>query len=183
MKAKATAKVANAKASKKSKKKATKEEAPEPIPSYAVRGARIFCTKGSHYRRLDLPKTHGSFLRDKAAMNEDDSVHVENSTEEVFGNIPTFGICLSDDNDEDDVKTSHVEGLIFPLMGVEIDEIDFPLEGSRCIPRIGKWIGAKEDTLVDEKPALTTACTLTCATGGGCIGFIDDGQFAEDDDY
>jgi len=148
------------------------EPPPEPIPSYVVRGARIFCTKGTHYRYLDLPETHGVFFRDgTAAMHEQDSKYDEN--------IPVFGICLSDDNDEDDVKTSHVEGLIFPLMGVDVDEIDFPLEGSRCVPEIAKWIGAKETTLVDGLPALTTACTLTCITGGGCIGFIDDGQFAD----
>ena len=155
----------------------------EQVYPYVVRGATIYCTAGTHIRALDLPKTHGVFMRGGAAMNEDDSKHIENPTSESFGNIPIFGICLSNENENEAAQTLHTEDLIFPLMGIDIEELDLPITGKRCTPSVSRWIGAKEDTLVDGKPALTVECTLVCATGGGCIAFINDGQKADEDMY
>lgn len=130
---------------------------------YIVAGARIFCDQGTHFRKLDLPKCHGAYIRDRAMMNEDDCVHPDN--------IPTFGVCLADGNDGEKVEYSGSgsEDLL-PFEGVA-----FPIIGHRCNPKVCKWMYAKEDVLVDKKPALTAECILTCSHGG-VIGFADDGQ-------
>ena len=39
---------------------------------YVVRGATIYCTCGSHTRKLDMPVSHGSYIRDKAMLNNED---------------------------------------------------------------------------------------------------------------
>jgi len=41
-----------------------------------------------------------------------------------------------------------------------------------------KWADAHEGVLVDDKPAVTVGCTLSCEYGG-IISFLDHGQ--EDD--
>ena len=131
---------------------------------YIVAGAKIFCDHGTHFRRLDLPMCHGVYIRDKAATNEDDCVHPEN--------IPIFGVCFSGSNPNDLVEYSgsNPEDLL-PFEG----DIDFPIIAKECTPNLGKWLNAKEDVLVDEKPALTARCTIVCRYGG-IIGFADDGQ-------
>lgn len=49
-------------------------------------------------------------------------------------------------------------------------------KGDPCVyASFGKWQNAKEDTLVEGKPALTTESYLVC-TCGGIIKFITNGQ-------
>ena len=129
---------------------------------YVVAGATFYCTKGSHFRRLDLPLSHGVSIRGISATNEDDCV--------VGRNIPTYGVCLSESNGNDLVQTSHTDGLL------PFENVSLPIIGKRCTPVVGKWIDAKEDMLVGGKPALTVQCTLVCSRGGGVIGFVDNGQ-------
>ena len=60
---------------------------------YVVRGATIYCTCGSHTRKLDMPVSHGSYIRDKAMLNNEDcKVGIDQ-------NIPPFGACFSSDKD------------------------------------------------------------------------------------
>ena len=130
---------------------------------YIVAGAKIFCDKGTHFRRLDLPKSHGACIRDLAMTNEDDCKHPEN--------IPIFGVCLSSVNPNEEVQyTGSGSEDLLPF-----ENVSFPIIGKRCCPEIDKWLNAKDDVLVDGKPALTAKCTMVCCHGG-IIGFVDDGQ-------
>lgn len=138
---------------------------------YVVRGARIYCNCGTHIRKLDMPVSHGSHIRDKAMLHEKDCVVG------LDNNIPPFGACRSEENENMKIEISDADGLL-PLMdehgGVVIPEV--PVQGKLCDPQLGKkWLDAYEDTLIDGKPALTVNCTIACKYGG-TIGFMDDGQ-------
>ena len=127
---------------------------------YCVAGAKIFCNHGTHFRRLDLPLSHGVYIRDKAAVNERDR--------EFPRNVPAFGVCLSRSNNGSIAQTSDP---------VDRMQGSGTTEGRRCVPHTaGKWINAKADKLVDGRPALTVESTLTCSLGGGVIAFADNGQ-------
>ncbi|MCL1935054.1 MAG: DUF4280 domain-containing protein [Defluviitaleaceae bacterium] len=52
---------------------------------YVVRGACLECTKGSHPRKLNLPKCHGVYITGHPMIHQFDSVPIEN--------ISPFGIC------------------------------------------------------------------------------------------
>lgn len=138
---------------------------------YVVRGATIYCTCGSHTRKLDMPVSHGSYIRDKAMLNNEDcKVGIDQ-------NIPPFGACFSSDKDGIDIKINDTEGLV-PFTDEDGNpmEVELPIQGKLCEPKITtKWQGAQEDTLVDGKPALKADCCITCCYGG-TIGFMDSGQ-------
>lgn len=138
---------------------------------YVVRGATMYCTCGTHMRKLDMPVSHGSYIRDKAMMNNGDcKVGLDQ-------NIPPFGACWSENKDGIDIKIEDTKDL-FPFTDEEGNpiEIPMPIEGKLCEPKLaGEWAEAQENTLVDGKPALTVKCTITCSYGG-TIGFMDAGQ-------
>lgn len=138
---------------------------------YVVRGAKIYCTCGSHIRRLDMPASHGAYIRDKAMMNEKDcKVGIDQ-------NIPPFGACFSENKDGIDIKISDATDLI-PYTDENGNPMEpkLPIEGKLCEPKLAKqWQDAKEDTLVDGKPALKVDCCITCSYGG-TIAFMDSGQ-------
>jgi len=52
---------------------------------YVVRGATVKCNKGRDTSRLNLPKSHGFYVNEKAVLNDHD--RVENS------NVMPFGKC------------------------------------------------------------------------------------------
>jgi len=154
--------MARAKGAKKAAAQAAAEAEVAEYP-YVVMGATIFCDKGTHFRYLELPLSHGVDVRDIPAMNEDDCKYP--------ANIPIFGVCLSEGNPSgQQVQISDTQEML-PFG----DGVALPIIGKPCLPKVGKWLDAKEDTLVDGKPALTTQCTLICCYGG-VIGFADDGQ-------
>jgi hypothetical protein len=141
---------------------------------YAVRGASIFCVYGTHLRKLDMPATHGSFIRGIPMMNENDCVVG------LAANIPTFGACNSPENQNPVIIIADPTGVL-PIPDENGNAVmpPMPLEGRLCAPILtGKWCDAKDDTLVDGAPALTVNCTIACATGGAgaVIGFMDNGQ-------
>ena len=49
-----------------------KTETEEMHYPYVVRGATMYCSCGTHTRKLDMPASHGSYIRDKAMMNRTD---------------------------------------------------------------------------------------------------------------
>ena len=146
-------------------------EEQEPQYPYVVRGATIYCTCGTHMRKLDMPVSHGSFIRDKAMMNNADcKVGIDQ-------NVPPFGACHSETKDGIDIKIEDSKDLV-PLTDEEGNEVPvtMPIEGKLCEPKLDSiWAEAQENTLVDGKPALTVKCTITCSYGG-TIGFMDAGQ-------
>lgn len=146
-------------------------EEQEPQYPYVVRGATIYCTCGTHVRKLDMPVSHGSFIRDKAMMNKADcKVGIDQ-------NIPPFGACWSETKDGIDIKIEDTKDL-FPFTDENGNpvEMPMPIEGKLCEPKLAKeWLDAQEHTLVDGKAALTANCTITCCYGG-TIGFMDAGQ-------
>lgn len=138
---------------------------------YVVRGATIYCSCGTHMRKLDMPVAHGSFIRDKAMMNKKDcKVGIDQ-------NIPPFGACWSETKDGIDIKIEDTKDLVpFTDENGNPMEIPLPIEGKLCEPKLAKeWADAQEKTLVDGEPALTVKCTITCKYGG-VIGFMDAGQ-------
>lgn len=149
------------------------ESTPEQEPQYpyVVRGARIYCTCGSHIRKLDMPASHGSYIRDKAMMNACDcKVGIDQ-------NIPPFGACRSQSKDGIDIKIEDARDLL-PVTDENGNpvEIPMPVEGKLCEPKLcAKWLDAQEETLVGGKPAITVNSTITCSYGG-VIGFMDAGQ-------
>lgn len=146
-------------------------EEQEVIYPYVVRGATMYCTCGTHMRKLDMPVSHGSYIRDKAMMNKSDcKVGLEQ-------NIPPFGACMSENKDGIDIKIEDTKDLV-PFTDEKGNpiEVPMPIEGKLCEPKLGnEWLDAEENTLVDGKAAITVKCTITCSYGG-TIGFMDAGQ-------
>ena len=137
-----------------------KTETEEMHYPYVVRGATMYCSCGTHTRKLDMPASHGSYIRDKAMMNRTDcKVGIDK-------NIPPFGACRSETKDGIDIKIEDTKDLL------QVTDED----GKLCEPELAKeWADAQEETLVDGEPALTVKCTITCKYGG-VIGFMDAGQ-------
>lgn len=149
----------------------TETEEEEVQYPYVVRGATMYCSCGTHMRKLDMPVSHGSYIRDKAMMNNADCKVGSDQ------NIPPFGACWSETKDGIDIKIEDTKDLV-PFTDEEGNKIEIPLpiEGKLCEPKLGaEWSEAQENTLVDGKPALTVKCTITCSYGG-TIGFMDAGQ-------
>ena len=148
-----------------------KTETEEMHYPYVVRGATMYCSCGTHTRKLDMPASHGSYIRDKAMMNRTDcKVGIDK-------NIPPFWACRSETKDGIDIKIEDTKDL---LQVTDEDgnpvEVPMPIEGILCEPELAKeWADAQEETLVDGEPALTIKCTITCKYGG-VIGFMDAGQ-------
>lgn len=118
-----------------------------------------------------MPASHGSKIRDKAMLHEQDcKVGIDQ-------NIPPFGACHSPENEEIKIEINDAKDLV--PMGDEngnLIEPTLPIVGKLCVPQLGdKWLDAQEETLVDGKPAITVQCTVACKYGG-VISFIDDGQ-------
>lgn len=141
---------------------------------YVVRGAKIYCDKGTHIRRLDMPVAHGSYIRDKPMMNEKDSkVGLDQ-------NIAPFGACSSENNEniKIEIATAKMEDLLPAAVAEDGSWVmpDLPLKGRLCVPKLcARWQEAHAETLVDGKPALTVASSITCSCGG-VIQFMDNGQ-------
>lgn len=138
---------------------------------YVVRGAKIYCTCGSHVRKLDMPVSHGSYIRGKAMMNEKDcKVGIEQ-------NIPPFGACFSENKAGIDIEINDAKDLVpYTDENGNPVEIQLPIEGKLCEPKLAaQWQEAQEDTLVDGQPALKVNCSITCSYGG-TIAFMDSGQ-------
>lgn len=63
-----------------------------------VRGALLKCNCGTHPRRLNLPKSYGSYVDEQMEhpfVSEKDCIFCEGGSD---GNITYFGVCKSDNN-------------------------------------------------------------------------------------
>ena len=52
---------------------------------YVVRGAKVKCNKGGTTSNLNLPKSHGMYVNDKAVLNDHDCA--------AYSNVLPFGTC------------------------------------------------------------------------------------------
>lgn len=60
--------------------------------SYLVMGAKLYCSCGSHVRRLNLPLDHGVYIRGLPMIHEEDCLVGDGK------NITTFGVCCSEEH-------------------------------------------------------------------------------------
>ncbi|WP_297425759.1 DUF4280 domain-containing protein [Clostridium sp.] len=124
---------------------------------YIVRGAKMVCDKGTHRRKINLPYSHGSYIKGKPMMYKKDRV--------IGENISYFGICTGDCPSSENIY----------LVG----ENGQTVSGKKCaVTILDDWMDVKEDALIRGEPALTTDSVLVCKYGGQ-ITFVTTGQ--EDD--
>lgn len=122
---------------------------------YIVRGAKMRCSNGTHPRQINLPTSHGSYVKGKPVMNKGDNV--------VDKNISYFGICKKCTQGED-IYLLDEKGVQLP-------------PGKKCLVQIiDEWQNVKDDTLVEGKPALINDSYLICSLYEGKITFETDGQ-------
>lgn len=155
-------------------------------PCYVVHGARLICSMGSREARLVVPLDHGTNLKEKPQMVDQDYASLEN--------VKCFGNCLSTKNPNmeqaaiDATNQYNVEksqttwGKIKAFFGVKPKKVDSVSEELKaaciceCIPEfVNPWIDGTEKNEVDDKKALIQTCTLVCQYGG-IIRIIDNGQ-------
>lgn len=119
---------------------------------YVVLGAKMKCDKGSNIRKINLPISHGSYVKGKPILNKKDCKPE---------NISYFGVCS---------ECAEAEEITV------IDENGALKVGKKCTPVIVvEWARTKEDTIVEGQAALTTESVIFC-THGGNIKFVTSGQ-------
>lgn len=141
---------------------------------HLVRGAMMHCQCGSHYRRLNLPFSHGHKENGRPLMNAKDSLAGEKL------NIPTFGVCSSSHNE---TGGSILLKKDYPrdIYGKKIsDTVEGNIRGTPCVPIIeSQWLNPQEGTQIDGAPAITPSSFLVCQYGG-IIEVVDSGQHDEE---
>jgi hypothetical protein len=165
------------------------DNAPE---EYLVRGAYLACTYGTHHRRLNLPRSHGVYIKDRdhCLMNAADCKPGEGQGY----NIPPFGICRAPGFPRGDKPTVLLKTETKnPLTGEPYRDgngrtvnAEENVKGCRCEAAFvdNLWQNTHSKTLVHLKgeplyPALTTNSCLVCEYGG-LVYPINSGQEALD---
>ena len=134
-------------------------EAGNDEKTYLVRGAMLVCDKGTHPRRLNLPKSHGMYVEDHPLIIDTDC------KEE---NIKYFGVCQSQTTPKG-AETVRLAGYV-PEGSSDTAE---PVQGPKCHPDIlGKWC-------MPYGQAVTSESYLVCNCGG-IIYPISSGQEYQD---
>lgn len=130
-------------------------EAENDTKVYLVRGALLACDKGSHPRRLNMPKSHGMYV-------DGHPVAIENDCGK--DNIRYFGVCYSDTPPQD-AETVRLEGYVMEGSGDTAE----PVQGPKCCPDIlEKWCSAYGQSVTSDS-------YLVCNCGG-VISPITSGQ-------
>lgn len=113
---------------------------------YLVRGALLVCDKGSHPRRLNLPKSHGAYVLEHPMINEDDC---------GTDNISYFGVCCAG------TPPKGAETVNLVSYGEDAENKDAKtVQGPKCCPDIiGKWNAL-------HGGVVTTDSYLICNCGG-----------------
>jgi hypothetical protein len=153
---------------------------------YLVRGAYLGCEYGTHHRRLNLPRSHGSYIKDRehCLMNAMDCKPGEGKGY----NIPPFGICQSPHFPCSGKPILLKTETVNPLNGApyrdennNIIRFEDNVKGYRCEAVIvGTWQNTNTETLIGLKgetpyEALTTDSFLVCKYCG-IIAPINSGQ-------
>lgn len=140
---------------------------------YVVRGAPIMCMAGSHSRHLDMYRSHGIYVNNKAVAFEEDCI--------VDKNISYFGHCYSPACTLTE-RISLKVGQVVNSVGVALQDVEESIyEGIKCVPKFdGKWQNTHLTTLIAKDGgaeifgdgyspycrAVTTASYLICEHGG-----------------
>lgn len=119
---------------------------------YVVLGAIMQCSKGSNFRKINLPVSHGSYIKGVPILNAGD-----NTTK----NISYFGVCQCS-------KCSDKIDVIDHEGNLRVGE-------KKCQVEPAEWQDTKEDNLIDGKPALTIKSNMVTKCGG-LITFLTSGQ-------
>ena len=61
---------------------------------YLVQGALLHCDKGEYDSRLEMKKSHGVYIGNKAVANKNDYVGITNISS--FGSCSLGGLCIPD---------------------------------------------------------------------------------------
>lgn len=160
---------------------------------YVVRGAKMICSCGSHKRKINLPISHGSYIKDKPMMTKldyttelkvndaMDAVNNKKNLEKIIQdkaidkfntNIPYFGLC------------SAMSKEISLEIKVIKEETGESIIGQKCYPTFKEpWKNYKEDMLAQDllllnEEFLTTKSKIVCYFGG-TISFYSSGQEEE----
>lgn len=159
------------------------EEGEEVQFPYLVRGAELCCNCGTHKRRLNLPVCHGVYTNGQPMMHEEDCEAGDDK------NIPSFGICQSEENPVNKSWLAKAGDKIKGFFTGEEEEDEAEkiilqtedgqnVKGYPCTPCIvGTWKdvyqaekisrnGTKGISEGDRLPALTQRSFLVCAYGG-----------------
>ena len=171
------------------------EEGEEVQFPYLVRGAELYCNCGTHKRRLNLPVCHGIYTNGQPLMQEEDCEAGDDK------NIPSFGICQSEENPVNKSWLAKAGDKIKGFFTGEEEEDDAEkiilktedgqnVKGYPCTPCImGTWKDVYEAEKIlrnntdgtsegDKLSALTQRSFLVCAYGG-LIEPISSGQEEE----
>jgi len=147
---------------------------------YLVRGADLFCTYGSHTRKLNLPKCHGVYITDAPVIHKLDCIPGD------AHNIASFGVCDSPAIRDVRPKPPRVllEKTIYNEDGEPVGTQN--IRGRACTPQIAStWLQTYDETRIVDNgthnpsdklkdnedstkgyPAVTTESFLICACGG-----------------
>ncbi|MFR5753688.1 MAG: DUF4280 domain-containing protein [Roseburia intestinalis] len=171
------------------------EEGEEVQFPYLVRGAELYCNCGTHKRRLNLPICHGVYTNGQPMMHEEDCEVGDDK------NIPSFGICQSEENPVNKSWLAKTAEKIKNFFTGEEEDEDADkiilqtedgqnVKGYPCTPCIvGTWKDVYESEKIlrnnadgtsegDKLSALTQRAFLVCAYGG-LIEPISSGQEEE----
>lgn len=146
-------------------KKSREEEEDEENPNnILVRGARLWCSCGTHPRRLNLPLSYGVYAKDE----KHPKVHMRNNEVGDDKNIAYYGVCQSENPPKE--KMICVEPYVTDD-GKKTS--DSNIDGYMCTPYIlGSWLDVKEDEVIFDQDknknfsGLTTKSFLVCKYGG-----------------
>ena len=150
---------------------------------YVVRGARLFCSCGSHERKLNVFKDHAVYTESFPMVHELDK--------ELEKNITFFGVCSSGDP----LLSSKNVKLVMITYDQEGNPIEDVVSGTMCVPFIiGDWRDTKQNVKIIDNgdkdssdkdkyredsgkgyKAVTTKSFLICRYGG-IIEPLDSGQ-------
>jgi len=152
---------------------------------YLVRGANLRCDKGTHIRKLNIPKDHAAYITREPMIHKLDCVPSDKE------NITTFGVCESDDiyNLSPRPPTITLQRRKYNEHNGDLMDSEEDLgnvRGPACTPTIvGTWMRTHNDTRIVDNgdkdptdkdkdnddptkgyPAATTESFLVCYCGG-----------------
>lgn len=147
------------------------------MEEYCVRGAMMRCKYGSHYRRMNLPYSHGALEAERPLVNAQDCV----AGNTQYENIPYFGICSSSNNSSNADTILLKKDFQRDIFGKKVsNEVEGNVRGKKCTPVIiCDWQNAHETMTVAGVAAITPSSFLICKHGG-TIEITDAGQHDEE---